>query len=164
MCTFYPIEQIGNSRSISAEDDNIILNPRFGDGISNWSGRGCKILVHESTGNGKVLPKSGKCFASAIQRMHSWNGIQQDITGRVQCKLAYELSAFVRILGTNVSNADVRATLWVRTPDHREQYIGVGRFVSSALPRVDIIIIYCKCVFFNMPIFLSIFVLFSISI
>lgn len=121
------------------------MNPTFDDGISNWSGRGCKILLHETMGNGKILPKSGKYFASATERTQSWNGIQQDITGRVQRRLAYELTAVVRIFGNNVSNADVQATLWVQTPDHREQYIGIGKLVSSALSRVKTIILSVLC-------------------
>ncbi|KAL6982327.1 Glycoside hydrolase, 10 [Sarracenia purpurea var. burkii] len=77
-------------------------------------------------GDGKIMPMSGKFFASATERTQSWNGIQQEITARVQRKLAYEATAVVRIFGNNVTNADVRATLWVQTPDFREQYIGIA--------------------------------------
>ncbi|XP_071728739.1 endo-1,4-beta-xylanase 1-like [Rutidosis leptorrhynchoides] len=108
------------------EDGNIILNPEFEDGVNNWSGRGCKIGVHDSMGDGKILPKSGKFFASTEGRTQSWNGIQQDITGKVQRKLAYEISAFVRIFGNNITSSGIRATLWVQTPDSREQYIGIA--------------------------------------
>ncbi|KAK9271063.1 hypothetical protein L1049_026652 [Liquidambar formosana] len=96
-------------------EENIILNPRFEDGLNNWSGRGCKILLHNSMGDGKILPQSGNFFASATERTQSWNGIQQEITGRVQRKLAYEVTAIVRIFGNNVTSADVRTTLWVQT-------------------------------------------------
>ncbi|CAK9173882.1 unnamed protein product [Ilex paraguariensis] len=106
-CSSEPISR--STRSICTGDDNIILNPAFEDGLNNWSGRGCKILLHDSMGNGKIIPM----FASATQRSRSWNGIQQEITGRVQRKLAYEVNAAVRIFGNNVTNADVRATLWV---------------------------------------------------
>ncbi|KAI3758448.1 hypothetical protein L6452_06011 [Arctium lappa] len=114
------------SRCIFSEDGNIILNPEFEDGVNNWSGRGCKIALHSSMGDGKILPKSGKFFASATERTQNWNGIQQDISGRVQRKLAYEVSAFVRIFGNNVTSSSIRATLWVQTPDSREQYIGIA--------------------------------------
>lgn len=80
-------------------------------------------------GDGKILPLSGKHFASATERTQNWNGIQQDITGRVQRKLVYELSAVVRIYGNNVTSANVQATLWVQTPDLREQYIGIAKLV-----------------------------------
>ncbi|XP_058217198.1 endo-1,4-beta-xylanase 1-like isoform X3 [Rhododendron vialii] len=107
-------------------DENIILNPKFEDGLNNWSGRGCKIALHDSMGDGKIMPMSGKFFASATERTQNWNGIQQEISGRVQRKLAYEVTAVVRIFGNNVSSSDVRATLWVQTPDSREQYIGIA--------------------------------------
>ncbi|KAL1817665.1 hypothetical protein ACET3Z_020239 [Daucus carota] len=118
---------IKGTGDVPAESENIILNPAFDDGVNNWSGRGgCKILVHDSMGDGKILPKSGKYFASATERTQSWNGIQQDITGRVQRKLAYEVSAVVRIYGNNVTSANVQATLWVQKPDFSEQYIGIS--------------------------------------
>ncbi|KAJ0753226.1 putative endo-1,4-beta-xylanase [Helianthus annuus] len=107
-------------------DDNIILNPDFEDGVNNWSGRGCKIAVHPSMGDGKIIPKSGKFFASTSERTQSWNGIQQDISGKLQRKLVYEVTAFVRIFGNNVTSSTVRATLWVQTPDSREHYIGIA--------------------------------------
>ncbi|XP_057532429.1 endo-1,4-beta-xylanase 3-like isoform X2 [Amaranthus tricolor] len=114
------------SRCADGGDENIILNPTFEDGVNNWSGRGCKIVLHDSMADGKITPKSGKFFAAATERTQFWNGIQQDITPRVQRKLAYEVTAIVRIYGNNVTNSDVRATLWVQTPDKREQYIGIS--------------------------------------
>ncbi|KAK9109049.1 hypothetical protein Sjap_017109 [Stephania japonica] len=112
-------------------DDNIIINPQFDNGLNNWSGRGCKILIHDSMADGKILPMQGKFFASATERTQSWNGIQQDITGRVQRKLAYEVTAIVRIFGNNVTSADVRATLWVQIPNQREQYIGIANLQAT---------------------------------
>ncbi|KAF7141452.1 hypothetical protein RHSIM_Rhsim06G0066700 [Rhododendron simsii] len=120
-----------NTRCFAPGDENIILNPNFEDGINNWSGRGCKIVLHDSMGDGKVMPMSGKFFASATERTQIWNGIQQEITSRVQRKLAYEVTAMVRIFGNNVTSATVQATLWVQTPDLREQYIGIGKLVVS---------------------------------
>ncbi|KAK1432316.1 hypothetical protein QVD17_09211 [Tagetes erecta] len=108
------------------DEGNIILNPDFEDGVNNWSGRGCKIAAHDSMGNGKILPKSGKFFASTSERTQTWNGIQQDISGKVQRKLAYQVTAFIRIFGNNVTTSTVRATLWVQTPDSREHYIGIA--------------------------------------
>ncbi|KAF3793654.1 Endo-1-4-beta-xylanase A [Nymphaea thermarum] len=108
------------------EAENIILNPRFEDGLNTWSGKGCKIVLHRSMGDGKVLPMTGKVFASATDRKQNWNGIQQEITGRVQSKLAYEVTAIVRIFG-NSPSAEVRATLWVQTTNQQEQYIGIAK-------------------------------------
>ncbi|KAI0497644.1 hypothetical protein KFK09_020877 [Dendrobium nobile] len=110
---------------VTEEDQNIILNPEFEDGLNNWSARGCKILLQDSIGDGKVLPLSGKFFASATERTQNWNGIQQEITGRVTRKLAYEVTAIVRLFGSS-SPFDVRATVWVQTQIGREQYIGIA--------------------------------------
>lgn len=118
----------GSSKECVIEgDENIILNPRFEDGLNNWSGRGCKIVLHDSMADGKIKPQSGKFFVATTGRTQTWNGIQQEVTGRVQRKLAYELIAVVRIFGNyNVTSADVRATLYVQTPDLREQYISIA--------------------------------------
>ncbi|XP_022137962.1 uncharacterized protein LOC111009247 [Momordica charantia] len=143
------------ARSANADDENIILNPSFEDDVKNWSGRGCKIALHDSMGNGKVLPQSGKFFASATERAQSWNGIQQEITGRVQRKLAYDVAAVVRVYGNNITTTDVRATLWAQTPNLREQYIGIanvqatdkdwvklqGKFLLNASPSKVVIYI-----------------------
>lgn len=92
--------------------------------------------------DGKIVPQSGKVFASATERTQNWNGIQQEITDRVQRKLAYEVTSVVRIFGNNVTSADVRATLWVQTPDLREQYVGIAKLVSfSSLNLHKMIII-----------------------
>ncbi|CAK7347358.1 unnamed protein product [Dovyalis caffra] len=112
---------------VAAGDDNIILNPRFEDGLNNWSGKGCKIELHESMEDGKVFPQSRKFFASATNRTENWNGIEQEITGRVQRKVAYEVTAVVRIYGDNVTSAGVQITLWVQEPDSREQYIAISK-------------------------------------
>ncbi|KAH6833355.1 glycosyl hydrolase family 10 protein / carbohydrate-binding domain-containing protein [Perilla frutescens var. hirtella] len=106
-------------------DENIIQNSTFDDGLNNWSGRGCKIVLHDSMAGGKVLPMTGKYFGSTADRTDYWNGIQQEITGRVQRKRAYEVTAVVRIFGNNVTTADVRATLWVQAADVPDQYIGI---------------------------------------
>lgn len=108
-------------------EDNIILNPDFEDGTNYWTGRNCTIARYESMNDGKIVPQTGKYFAAATQRTQDWNGIQQEITGKAQRKLAYELTALVRINGTNVTNANIRATLYVKLADSREQYIGIGK-------------------------------------
>ncbi|XP_020598821.1 uncharacterized protein LOC110038353 [Phalaenopsis equestris] len=120
-----------NTKTKVGEDDqNIILNPEFDEGLNNWSARGCKILLHDSMGDGKVRPLTGKFFASATERTENWNGIQQEITGRVKRKLAYEVTAVVRLFG-NSNPFDVRVSLWVQTQSGREQYIGISNVQTT---------------------------------
>ncbi|GFP95019.1 hypothetical protein PHJA_001646300 [Phtheirospermum japonicum] len=74
--------------SLRDEDENIIQNPVFDDGLNNWSPRVCSIELHTSMGDGKIVSESGKSFASTKNRTDYWHRIQQEITGRVQRKLA----------------------------------------------------------------------------
>ncbi|KAJ0025435.1 hypothetical protein Pint_08583 [Pistacia integerrima] len=120
-----------STECVTAVDENIIVNPKFEDGLNNWSGRGCKIVLHDSMADGKIVPLFGKVFASATERTQNWNGIQQEITGRVQRKLAYDVTAVVRIFGNNVTNATVQATLWVQTPNQRDQYIVIANVQAT---------------------------------
>ncbi|KAG8097761.1 hypothetical protein GUJ93_ZPchr0013g34217 [Zizania palustris] len=117
----------------SAGDDNIILNPEFDQGLDNWAGSGCQIELHDSLDDGKVLPVNGKYFVAATGRTDTWNGVQQDVTSRLQRKLLYEVAATVRLSGANVpaSPCDVRATLAVQTADGRQQYISVAKSQAS---------------------------------
>ncbi|CAI9098526.1 OLC1v1035191C2 [Oldenlandia corymbosa var. corymbosa] len=107
-------------------EGNIILNPNFDDGLNNWTGKGCEIMLHDSMDDGKIIPKVGKFFVSTIGRTDTGHGIQQELTGRVQRKLAYEVNALVRIYGNNVKEATVQVTLWLQAADLTEQYIGVA--------------------------------------
>lgn len=125
----------------TAEDENTVVNPNFEDGLNNWSGRNCKIVLHDSMADGKIVPEYGKVFAAATERTQNWNGIQQEITGTVQRKRVYVVTAVVCIYGNNVTNATVRSTLWVQNPNQRDQYIGISGLVFflksySIRPRI----------------------------
>ncbi|KAK9748423.1 hypothetical protein RND81_02G056300 [Saponaria officinalis] len=113
------------------DNDNIIINPAFEDGFNNWSARGCNVVLHDSMADGKIVPQSGKVFAAATGRTQTWNGLQQDITGRVKRKLAYEVTATVRIYGNSGNAANVQATLWIQTPDKREQYVVISNVQAT---------------------------------
>ncbi|XP_074556985.1 endo-1,4-beta-xylanase 1-like [Curcuma longa] len=125
---------VQKSNLISLTDDgdqNIILNPSFDDGLNNWSARGCKIALQESTATGNMLPLSGtKYFAAATERAQNWNGIQQEITGRVQRKLAYNVAAAVRIQG-NATVADVSVSIYVQGTNGRDQFVRIAKLQAS---------------------------------
>ncbi|KAL6865281.1 hypothetical protein ACP4OV_016432 [Aristida adscensionis] len=114
---------------VPSKVETIIKNPHFDDGLRNWSGRGCNICRHEVAAYGNVQPLSGNYFASATGRVHNWNGIQQEITGRVQRKVLYEISSAVRIFGS-ASGTEVRATLWVQE-NGRERYVCLAKNQAS---------------------------------
>ncbi|KAG6534236.1 endo-1,4-beta-xylanase 1-like isoform X2 [Zingiber officinale] len=119
-----------NDEDISNNDEHIVHNPQFEDGLNNWSGRGCKITLCSSLCNGKILPVKGKFFVAATERSHNWNGIEQEITGRFVRKRTYEVTALVQIFG-HTNNAGVQLTLWVQSPNGREQYIGIAKTQAS---------------------------------
>ncbi|CAN1227316.1 Endo-1,4-beta-xylanase 1 [Linum perenne] len=141
----------------AVNDGNIVLNPRFEDGLKNWSAKGCMIELHESMDDGKILPQSGKYFVSATKRTEPWNGIEQEITGRVQRQVPYGVNAVARICGNNVTAAaaavTLQLTLWVQEQDLREEYIAIsslqatdkdwvqlqGEFLLNGLPSRAII-------------------------
>ena len=102
--------------------------------MSNWSGKGCEINFHDSLKGreGKHIgPRTGRYFACTRNRNQSWNGIVQDITGRVQQKLAYQVDGFVRLLGhsSNATKADVCATVYLKTTKQQTEYIRVAKLV-----------------------------------
>ncbi|XP_065881254.1 endo-1,4-beta-xylanase 1-like [Euphorbia lathyris] len=134
--------QIAGKHHIAAREDNIILNPRFEDGLNNWSGKGCKIELHESMGDGKIVPQFGNLFASATDRTENWNGIQQDITGRVHQYVAYQVTALIRIYGANLTTATaaagVQLTLWLQEHDFREQYIAIANLQATETEWVEL--------------------------
>lgn len=115
--------------NLKDEAENIILNPSFDDGLNSWSARGCKLAVHDAMGDGQILPMSGnKYFASATERIQNWSGFQQELTGRVQRKLAYEVTATVRLFaGGNASTAEVKVSLFAQGANGRNQYIGIAK-------------------------------------
>ncbi|CAI9116037.1 OLC1v1017081C1 [Oldenlandia corymbosa var. corymbosa] len=112
--------------SLILGDESIALNPDFDNGLSNWAGKGCQIILHDSLSDGKIVPQSGKYFISTTGRADSGSGIQQELTGRAKRKLAYELTAVVRIYGGNVPEANIQATLWIQTADFRQQFIFIA--------------------------------------
>lgn len=124
------------NRSLADGHDDIIQNPLFEDGLNHWTGRACNIVLHD-VAKGEVLPSGGQHFASATGRTQGWHGIQQDITGRLERKSAYEVSAMVRI-SSNLASAEVLATIWIQTNDLREQYITMGKVQASSKEWVQL--------------------------
>ncbi|KAL0343161.1 UNVERIFIED_CONTAM: Endo-1,4-beta-xylanase 1 [Sesamum angustifolium] len=89
------------------DNENIIQNPRFDDGVNRLCGRCCKIALHDS--DGKVLPMSGKVVASTENCTEIGHEIQQEIMGRVQKKPTCESVGAVRVFGYNISSSDQKA-------------------------------------------------------
>eukprot|EP00252_Welwitschia_mirabilis_P019005 TRINITY_DN4286_c0_g2_i2.p1 TRINITY_DN4286_c0_g2~~TRINITY_DN4286_c0_g2_i2.p1 ORF type:complete len:888 (-),score=118.99 TRINITY_DN4286_c0_g2_i2:276-2939(-) len=122
--------------SFRDEDDSVIQNPIFNEGLDHWTGRNCKIVLCDAA-KGETLPSGGQHYAVATGRTQTWNGIQQDITGRIQRKSAYEVTALVKI-SANIASSQVLATVYIQTKDLREQYITMGRVDVSSKEWVQL--------------------------
>ncbi|VAH95822.1 unnamed protein product [Triticum turgidum subsp. durum] len=109
----------GGRAGDGGEDDNIILNPEFDGGLDGWSGSGCKIELHDSLDDGKVLPATGKYFVAATGRTDTWNGVMQDVTARLQRKTALQASDkdWAQLQGKFLLNSTVaKATIYIEGP------------------------------------------------
>ncbi|KAL8141083.1 hypothetical protein V2J09_007104 [Rumex salicifolius] len=106
--------------------ENVIVNHQFDDGVKNWSGLGCDIKLCDTLP--EIYLASDKVFAAAVNRTREWNGIEQDITGRVHRKLVYEATADVRIRahGNNTGSANVKATLRIEALNTRTEYVPIA--------------------------------------
>ncbi|CAM6086771.1 unnamed protein product [Calypogeia fissa] len=135
----------GNSRML-------VQNSGFTDGLKGWRAKNCNIYVSESLENGRILPSTGKFFAVAGNRTEGWQGIEQEITGRIEESMHYTVTCQVRIRG-NVAEAHVLATLYLKGMDNKDQYITLakgpannskwtelkGDFIVNKLPKVAVV-------------------------
>ncbi|KAL3534645.1 hypothetical protein ACH5RR_003106 [Cinchona calisaya] len=127
-------------------DINIIHNHDFSKGLHPWHPNCCQAYVESfdssSYSRGKST-KFGSRYAVVKNRKKDWQGleqditsrvstgIQQEITGKVKRKLAYEFEAVVRIYGNNVHSADVEATLGVQNSDNRMEYLSIAKVTAT---------------------------------
>ncbi|KAJ4762612.1 glycosyl hydrolase family 10 protein / carbohydrate-binding domain-containing protein [Rhynchospora pubera] len=111
----------------NTEHESITQNPQFEHGLNHWTGRGCKILRNDSFGPAStVRPLRGKHFAVATQRWDTWNGIEQEITSKLQRKAVYTVKAIVRIGGSS-NKSEVRITIWYKGKNGREEFKGIAK-------------------------------------
>eukprot|EP00250_Pteridium_aquilinum_P016130 c22959_g1_i1 orf=79-2772(-) len=117
-------------------EDDVIRNSNFEQGLEGWYGKGCKALLLLDSSN---VERNGlsKHVALAINRTSSWQGIQQDVTGRIKGKKKYDVSASVRIRG-QMTSAEVLATLWIKDEAQKEHYITLGRATASSTGWVQL--------------------------
>jgi len=103
-------------------DNNVLSNPGFERGKSNWFDRTCAIEpvsspVHSGTGAIKV-----------ISRLMNWQGVKQSIFGKVIDGKVYKMSGWVRL---DNAKCDTIALSVEQQDDSGTHYIGVGRVVAT---------------------------------
>ena len=116
-------------RSRSIHDINIISNHDFSRGLLFWSLNSCDgyVVSGESSLLKGVTAMTGTNYAIITNRTQAWQGLEQDITGKVSVGSTYCVSAHVRVWGGSQEPAPVIATLKLEHLDSPPSYIFVGR-------------------------------------
>lgn len=110
--------------------NNIITNHDFSRGLNPWKPNSCHAYVASEwsgflTG---VKGKSGENYAVVTKRTQKWQGLEQDITGKVSVNTTYTVSANVRVYGEIQGQFEVQATLKLENHDSSISYLPVGRY------------------------------------
>ncbi|MCO5578859.1 hypothetical protein L7F22_032706 [Adiantum nelumboides] len=109
--------------------DVVLQNSNFEQGLDCWYGKCCNILLLDSSSPEKNGLSKNTLLAT--NRTSSWQGLEQDVTGRVKGKRKYEVSASVR-LRRGMPSADVLATLWMKDEAQKDHYITLCRATASS--------------------------------
>ena len=83
-------------------DTNVLLNPGFENGVNEWQSRGGDIKAISTS------PYSGTYSGHAYNRSASWNGIQQNMHGRMVEGATYQISGWIKT--SSSSNSDIHIT------------------------------------------------------
>lgn len=94
-------------------DANVLLNPGFESGTSEWSARSCSISAVTS------LVRSGTYSGRAYNRTATWHGIQQNMLGKMVIGQTYTISGWVRT--SSSASSDVYIT-FQQTDDDDTHY------------------------------------------
>ena len=84
-------------------DANVLINPGFELGISDWQGRGAASISYES-----AQPRSGIYCGRAYDRTNNWHGIQQNMIGKMVAGETYQISGWVKT--SSSSQSDIHIT------------------------------------------------------
>lgn len=103
--------------------NEILANPDFESGISNWFSHGSTSVTLET-----VEVHSGNNSAKAADRTDGWNGIAHGVDGLLTAGETYTVSAWVKL--ANVSSDTVGLTVKL-TDDDGEHYVGVNTITAT---------------------------------
>ncbi|KAH7849386.1 hypothetical protein Vadar_017082 [Vaccinium darrowii] len=94
---------------------NILVNHDFSGGLYSWSANTCDASL--------VLDGQGGNHAVVTNRTKRWQGLEQDITGKVSASLIYTVSARVHASGPVHSSDIVEATLRLESRSRSTNYL-----------------------------------------
>ncbi|MGA2070221.1 MAG: carbohydrate binding domain-containing protein [Sedimentisphaerales bacterium] len=92
--------------------ENILTNPGFESGTTGWSGFGCSITTSST------IKRSGSYSGKAYSRTGTWNGLQQDMLGKMESGKTYTISGWMMLEGAGSGGDTIKAT--VRQKDSRD--------------------------------------------
>jgi hypothetical protein len=97
-----------------------------------------------------IQPLNGKYFSVATERLYTSNGIEQEITSKLQRKANYTVTTIVRTQGsTGIS--EVSVTVWYKGKNGHEEFRSIAKCVlilvchlyKFNLKRADFVQIIC---------------------
>lgn len=112
--------------SSSSHATNIIENHDFCGGLQSWHPNCCEGFII-SADSGHPQAKSAANYAVVTNRKECWQGLEQDITGRISPGSTYLVSASVGVSGPLEGCVDVLATLKMEYQGLATKYSMVGR-------------------------------------
>ncbi|XP_020701737.1 endo-1,4-beta-xylanase 1-like isoform X3 [Dendrobium catenatum] len=110
---------------------NIISHHDFSEGLRSWHANCCHVYVasKESSlldGPNGVVAYSGESYIVITNRTECWQGLEQDITGKLSFDTKYDVSVFVRVHGNLQGSCGVQATLRLENSDSDSSYLCAG--------------------------------------
>lgn len=111
------------SLGTSYGDTNVLTNPGFESGIDGWSGRSCSISAVTSPVH------SGSYSGQAYGRTEDWQGIRQELLGKMVPGETYQVSGWIRTSST--TSYSVKLT-FRQTDDQGTRYIPVDSDTASS--------------------------------
>ena len=109
--------------------NNIIENHDFCRGLHPWYTNCCQgyVASGESGLLSGITANTGGSYAVVTTRTECWQGLEQDITGKVTVGTAHNVLAYVRVRGSLQGPAEVQATLKLEYPNSDINYLSIGR-------------------------------------
>lgn len=113
--------------SSSSHATNIILNHDFSGGLHSWHPNCCDGFVVSADSGHPEAKSAGNNYAVVNNRKECWQGLEQDITGRISPGSTYMVSACVGVSGPLQGSADVLATLKLEYQGSATNFLLIGR-------------------------------------
>jgi hypothetical protein len=121
---------------------NLITNPTFIWGSDHgWQPMCCSLSICDQPPLCGPPPSGHQFYCVAHNRTQAWQGIAQDLTGRIKAGLEYTVEACVSIAGPS-DYSDVQATLKLENVEGQVNYSALARSISVTGPSVYLCVLH----------------------